>query len=252
MQLIPHDQGETIIYDSLPYIEKDLIHPDYEAYAISLIDQEMQWLPMKTSLNNPLIHEIPLFGNLEGSSINKNEYSELLERGGTVTRPNPIDFNKTHVAVMEPIQSSGSDETDLASWQNSLRSAKIELEYQRNRLINLELQAEFEPDLWKYHNSILESHQSHPIQKASESQRNIVDKMNAKRKYQQESEMGPKLRILERKWSELIETNQQLVTAMKLLEDEVGSLRATVGEIQDEPVHEQVAFMEKDDDYYED
>jgi len=252
IQAIKPDEGKTIIFDSLPYIEKDRIHPDYEAYAINLIDQEMQALPMNPNLY-PLLQEIPLFGNLKDSSISMVEYSELVQRGGKA-RPDPIDYNRIHVAT-EPIQSpptSLSNEADVASWQTALNSAKIELEYQRNRLINLELQAEFESNLWKYHNTILDTHQSQPIQKTLEHQRNKVDRINAKRKYQQESQMGPKLQLLERKWGELIGTNQQLVTAIRMLEDEISSLRAAVGEgkddLMDPSFHEEVAFMNNDDD----
>lgn len=250
LPLIVHDQGDYIIYDSLPYIEKDLLDPDYEAYAITLIDQEMQRLPVRPHPNVPQAHEVPSFGNLEDQTINKVEYSDLVQRGGTA-RPTPIDYSKTH-SVVDPITSSKSepDTTTLASWKIALNSAKIDLEYQRNRLINLELQVEFESNLWKYHNSMIDSHQSQPIQKALEYQRNFVDKINAKRKHQQETHMGPKLRILERKWSELIGTNQQLVTAIKLLEDEVDSLRAATGVIHDGSFDDEIAFMDKGDDEY--
>jgi len=250
---LPFTPLDHVIYDSLPYTEKS--HPDYEAYAITLIDQEMQKSPANPGLNKgSAMSASPLFGS-RGSCINKIEYLDLLQRGTSI-RPIPIDFSKTHTAMEPTIQSPDSKEEDsqaVLSWQKSLNTAKIALEYQRIRLLHLELQAELESDLWKYHNSIIDVHHYQPVLKALENQRRVVDNINAKRKHQQESYMGPKLRVLETKWSELIGTNRQLVTAIKLLEDEVNSLRTELGDDGSfQEKEENAAFMDKEDDYYDD
>ena len=79
----------TPLLDSLPYI--DQIHPDYEAYALSLIDDEMQQQPFPPSsppaLSMTFSHlDIPHFlqnGRDDATtSLNREEYKQLVARNG--------------------------------------------------------------------------------------------------------------------------------------------------------------------------
>ena len=80
--------SNEIMLDSLPYI--DNLHPDYEAYALTLIEEEMQTMGEPPSeeellrhLPNPLgpsgtADSVP--ASLLESSLNRTEYEQLVTR----------------------------------------------------------------------------------------------------------------------------------------------------------------------------
>ena len=219
----------SIALDSLPYI--DNVHPDYEAYALSLIEEEMHHISPRTDaldhLPNPFLRDkdgIPLFGGK--SNLNQTEYSEFIARNGQ-PRQDTLDFDNNSIAA-EP---HGHAIQTQDGWETSLRQAKLEFEYQRSRMLNLELQAEYESGLWRHYNATLERQYAKPMSTRLEEQRLEVDKINGRRKELQETQAGPKLQILGNRWGELISKNQRLARATGVLEEEVLSLRSAAGTV---------------------
>jgi len=219
--------ANSIVLDSLPYI--DNVHPDYEAYALTLIEEEMQ--VMKPRLNaidhlfNPLnrVNEgVPLSFEKTIYQMNKNEYANIIARDGK-PRTNPIDYTKSVDATVPIIDVT--DDNALSEWEEALRQAKIELEHERIRLANTELLSEFESSRWKHHNKILEERYSKPMLLISKEEQMNVDAINSKRKEMQETQVGPKLQTLETRWSELVEKNRRLERAKFSLQQEVEMLK---------------------------
>ena len=207
-----------IILDSLPYI--DNVHPDYENYALTLIEEEMQQmqsesiLPVSLIGKNDGVHSTPesFRSSTSGFALNKLEYETCATRNGE-SRIGPVDY-------FEKMKRSSGLPQDLSNkkeWKNSIRCAKIEFEYERLRLVNAELQAEYESSLWKHHALLMEK-MSKSIEEELEHQHLIVDKVNAKRKDMQEGHAAPKLTSLNSRWEELIRKNQHLVKAVKGIE----------------------------------
>ena len=237
--------------DSLPYI--DYSHPDYEAYAASLIEEEMsRFQPHPDTLSLPhlgrnVLDEEPRFGRRtdadagngsstdggEASSINQREYAALVARGGA-PRPEGEAYapSSTHSTDLPAL---GEDDGTISAEQlrQSIDRAKVALEHHRTRLTNLELQSEFESALWKHANAALERGAVAALSVGLTVQRARVADVNARRKTMQEEEAAPKLNRLGARWEELVGNNMRLSEATRLLQEEVGRLRSEAGEAEE-------------------
>jgi len=90
------------------------------------------------------------------------------------------------------------------------------------------LQAQFEANLWKYHNNTIEKACVLPFNRAVEIQRLKVDSVNAQRKEQQEVQVGPKLYHKGQRWAELVANTQRLKGAIQVLETEVKDMKISI------------------------
>jgi hypothetical protein len=262
MALVVHDDDdksslpratESIVLDALPYVEN--LDPDYEQYAMSLIEDELQQqhlgggeaehpmlrrlIPLATSSSREytdLASTAPDFGGK--APIAASAYKSLMERQAQAEesgvaappvfrewslRPDPIAENGGSI--------QGEDkERNIPDLQTSIATSKIKLEQERLRLVNLELHQQFETRqrYTAYHNQ-LESQYLTPMTQALESQRMKVDGINATRMEEQEVAMR-KLEGLTRKWDSLVDKNRRLVRAIGGLEGEVEDLKQSAGD----------------------
>ena len=241
---------EPLVLDSLPYI--DYSHPDYEAYAASLIEEEMAtFRPHPDTVSLPhlgrnVLAEEPRFGRnrtRSGSaaggdaqphaqpppSINEREYAALVARGGA-PRPGGESYvpSAPHSAELPPLVAD-----DAPLLRQSIVRAKVALEHHRSRLTNLELQAEFESAAWRHGNAAVERGPVAALSDGLAVQRARVDEVNARRKTMQEEEAAPRLNRLGARWEELVGNNVRLSEATRLLQEEVARLREEAGEAED-------------------
>jgi len=239
-----------LVLDSLPYI--DYSHPDYEAYAASLIEEEMAtFRPHPDTVSLPhlgrnVLAEEPRFGRnstRSGSaaggdaqahaqpppSINEREYAALVARGGA-PRPGGESYVPPvpHSADLPPLVAD-----DAPLLRQSIDRAKVALEHHRSRLTNLELQAEFESAAWRHGNAAAERGPVAALSDGLAVQRARVDEVNARRKTMQEEEAAPRLNRLGARWEELVGNNVRLSEATRLLQEEVARLREEAGEAED-------------------
>lgn len=228
--------SNQITLDSLPYI--DNIHPDYEAYALTLIEEEMQAMgnneasapPTEESLlghlPNPLgstgeANSIPSFKSSKPNhTLNRNEYESLVSRNGQ-PRQDKTDY-KQKMSAIQPTT------TSAAEWKEAIQKAKMELEYERLRMVNVELQSEYESSLWKYQTKKVESI-SECIKAKLTKQKMNVDQINAKRQDLQTAKAAPKLHVLSQKWDEGINRVKVLSKGVDKLRMEVEDLRRETG-----------------------
>ena len=192
--------------DSLPYI--DQIHEDYEHYAASLIEEEMEKLdPAKSALKvNPLP---PMKFR---SAILQNEYKYVAETGET-----PSDRPTYHSDLQPP-----SDDS-LASWEDAVKRAKIALEKERIRGTMLELEKEgVTAGQWKSFNEMLHNV---GIEKVLKLQQQRVDKINIDRQEYQEH-VGNDLYRLTSQYHQLVDKVYQLKSAVATMEDSVAALKS--------------------------
>ncbi len=234
---IPAANNE-IALDSLPYI--DNVHPDYEAYALSLIEEEMQRMEEPTSnatqVNANTTPKPFLSSNV---GLNKTEYESLIQRGGQPRQG--IDYTQQ----MRDKNTPPSDISNPSEWGKSIERAKIELEYERLRMVNAELQTEYESSLWKIHSKSMEAF-SNRVKSKLENQQLEVDKVNATRKEMQEDQGAPKLMALNARWESLIKKSQHLARAVGKLEGEVEGYRSITG-VMPPPEHEDTHMEDSDD-----
>ena len=211
------EKTNLMILDSLPYI--DDIHPDYEAYALSLIEEEMESLKPRTDALDNLPN--PLDGRTSRTELIMNEMRALESRSGQ-PRQDLVSYTQRYKAM------SPEDELDSKRWEIALQEAKSELEYERLRLINAELQNEYSASIWKNQAMNLES-TSERFENLLTDQNLVVGKVNAKRKDSQEKIGRPKLQIMNTKWEELVGKNCRLMKGIDYLEAGINELKKNGG-----------------------
>ena len=210
------EANNVIILDSLPYV--DDIHPDYEAYALSLIEEEMESLKPRT---NALDHLPNLLDERSSrTEFLENELKDLEARGGQ-PRQDLVSYTQRYKAL-------SPDEADAKKWEAALQQAKSELEYERLRLINAELQNEYAVSIWKNQAIHLES-TGERFEGLLTDQNLVVGRVNAKRKDSQEKIGGPKLQIMNAKWEELIGKNFRLMKGIDFLETGIEEMKRDGG-----------------------
>mmetsp|Transcript_16888 Transcript_16888/g.21365 ORF Transcript_16888/g.21365 Transcript_16888/m.21365 type:complete len:291 (-) Transcript_16888:67-939(-) len=244
---------KTITLDSLPYI--DNIHPDYEAYALTLIEEEMQKMDQEKDESKAVSSSSDDFlflrhlpnplgtGNSADStpssfltkaektslSLNKTEYEDLVARNGQ-PRTDKVDYKMKMMessSIAKKLKSKGKKATQ-EEWEGAIEKAKVELEYERLRMVNAELQSEYESSLWKHHAQKLEAISSEVKEKLSKQQM-AVDQINAQRQDAQTVKGGPKLQILSQNWDEGLKRVSLLADGVEKLTNEVEGLRSITG-----------------------
>lgn len=221
--------SNEIKLDSLPYI--DNLHPDYEAYALTLIEEEMQNMGEPPSEEALLRHLPNLLGpsgtadstptSFAGSKPNRTEYEHLVARQGQ-PRDEIIDYREKMKST-KPNDINNDEE-----WKDALKKARTELEYERLRMVNVELQSEYESSLWKHQTKRLEL-VSNNVKSNLSQQRVNVDQINARRKDMQMVKAAPKLHILSQKWDEGLNRVKVLSDGVRKLNSEVEELRKVTG-----------------------
>jgi len=230
-----------LLLDSLPYV--DPIHPDYEAYALTLIEEEMAQHPppppqQEKGQNQPFrLTDIPNFAYNNSSqtdaagtpisSINQEEYKQLVARNGQKRNPQQQQQQVFHflsnLTDELPPQPSSSD-NDKSTATNSIRTAKIRLAHEKIRQINLELYAICASHMWKQYVQQLDNHVQPHSKRTLDQQLLRVDQLNATRKQMQEDAVKNQLGKLEYRWIELIRKIQHLNQGVQILEEEIGEL----------------------------
>jgi Breast carcinoma amplified sequence 2 (BCAS2) len=214
---------------SLPYL--DAIHPDYEEYALSLLEQEMPLVvarPTKTDqLKDPSQFASELlqqeFRRAERLRQNSNPGEESID-GNVHESGASSDFNKPHHLVDRPVSSLESE------WQEAVRQARTAYEYERLRALRLEIDREpysaanstaSSSVAWQQYNQVFEPIlQSMTEQVKQEKQQ--IEGINYQRQQHQEVQVGPMLSRLTAQYQERLPQLQLLKQAVYDLEQELG------------------------------
>lgn len=236
-----------VVLDALPYVEP--LDPNYENYAISLIEQEMHQVLVTNQqiTDHPSLRQKKSGAAAVAAHTNPNfcgkapmataAYEALVARReaannnneDTATKTNTFTIN--HPDPMADIESTDQmdEHTLISNLQTSIKSSKIQLEYSRIHHMNLELQQQFEtPAKYTSYNTQLETNYLNTSSSAVGRQRRIVDGINGTRMEEQQSAIG-KLNGMTYKYETLVEKNRRLDKAVESLEEEVANLRKRVG-----------------------
>ena len=248
--------ANEIVLDAQPYVEH--LDPNYENYAIQLIEEELQHEtagisgehPSLQTLLPPLARKINMepnnnFGTMDFSSqcpqfggkapMAVAAYEALVARKSNPDNNSDDSTNNNNQQWInnrpDPMANENFDQSQdktklITDLHTSISTQKIALEHQRHRLINLELQSTFQtPQTYAhYNNTQLERSIVHPLQATVERQRMEVDAINAMRMEEQQRAMGT-LNSLNRKYYELIDKNLRLGEAVVGLDEEVEGLK---------------------------
>ncbi|GMH85556.1 hypothetical protein TrST_g13054 [Triparma strigata] len=193
--------------DSLPYLDPPS-HPDYAAYALTLIEDEMQAMQDEGLETGPDLY----LKNVKGYEPNFTQLTEhcLSEissnEGSTPVRP-PLRPSTWGTAPQNSLSS------DVQAWKSSVKNLKSKIELEHTNLINLELLSTFGSTSHLLSNSKLQSLQK-SLQSNLDSLRLEVDTINSSRKESQES-VKVRYTNLNNKWLQLVRANYTLKRAIE-------------------------------------
>ena len=231
-------------------VDVEPLDPNYENYAISLIEEEMHHVVANQQIeDHPSLKRLSTSGSscistTQGPNFGGNApmamaaYEELVARRAdtnnnaniassstafTITRPDPMAETSSTTTT-----DNMDEETLLSNLQTSINTSKIQLEYERIHHMNLELHQNFEtPSRYTSYISQLENDYLLPTSNAVERQRRVVDGINGTRMEEQHGYIG-KLDNMTASYESLIDKNRRLGKAVEGLENEVISLREKV------------------------
>lgn len=192
-----------VVMDSLPYY--DVVHEDYEQYALALIEEEMKnrSAPDLDSLP-PIKFRTPLM---------EQEYQRLIDTDGKALSTEWIITNMANPP-------GGDDENDVEAWRTAVKQARSEYEAERAHSMALEARKDNGAAvLWKGFNDNLDKELAALRQAVSE-QKERVEQINLYRSEEQQK-VGKQLHILTDKYKNALGRRFQLQQALLALENEV-------------------------------
>lgn len=221
----------SVSLDSLPYI--DYHDSDYEAYALSLIEHEMNTMSSSgedssvrigimessPSLALTMKSEHEMLGN---APLFKARYLEISAWKKQEMMGNDMSSSGVLLPVLHKRKRTFAFDD---GGEEELNAAKVLFEEERGRLMNLDIQNALDGDAWKYYNETLLEKDVSSMKKVLDNQRIAVDRINAKRKELQEREV-PYFKVLNNKWEGLVDKKFRLQNAVIGLDVEVKRLRS--------------------------
>ena len=259
----PSSSNSGVVLDALPYVEA--LDPNYENYAISLIEQEMNVQTTEQQiLNHPSLrktsginsHTSPNFGG--NAPLAMAAYEQLVarkeanddEEDTTTTKKPYFEINRPNpMSSIESTTSTNISEEELISnLQTSIQTSKIQFETLRNQHMNLELNSNIQSstNYTSYAQSIRNNYLN-TTQLAVENQRHVVDGINGSRMEEQRVAID-KLHGMNVKYDSLVDKNRRLGIAVTNLELEVSNLKKSVGGNDDDVVGVGKNVVEEDGD----
>ena len=246
--------GKSIVLDALPYVET--LDPNYEEYALSLIEEELRQNAGGGSGPHPSLDRIMSSGAKKVTNVEEEAsssrgdfasraplahaaYELLVSRRRAVAEgkeegmpPPPhtdvgSSFDRYHVQLeSSPPPSTTANANDESSrLLSSIANAKARFEFERLRYANLDLQRIYEtPSRYAEYHILLENHYLNPTKASVERQRRVVDGINGTRMEEQMEAMR-KLEGATRRRLVLVDRNRRLGKALLSLEEEVVALR---------------------------
>jgi hypothetical protein len=199
-----NNNTSSIILDALPYV--DVVHEDYESYALALVEQEMKKIKPRPLIKVTQIRSRPQ------SSILKTEL-EFIASGQE--RPTVIGASDVHAP------------TSMEEWKESIKRARAEYEAERLRSVVLDLEGTYAPDQWKHYTShTLETLEQQEVSLHTDQQA-ILEEIHAQRQEEQ-MEASKTLQQLNQKWHDLIQKRHYLQMATLELEQEIKHIKENV------------------------
>lgn len=198
--------------DALPYADKDYEYPGVKEAVQAMVEAEKHtFVP---DFEKYLAHLPPM---PELNTLN----SAFLEAEMTRIKKNKKmkSMDMSRLNIPKPDKSSAND---VAAWTSAVENAQAQLVHMKNRIDNVELFAQYGPQLWKQHVLDLKRIEE-TCQKDLQALNDTVQEINWQRKTEQEA-TGAELYELETKWGGLVSKTYEIECACKALEAEIEML----------------------------
>jgi len=198
--------------DALAYV--DVTHPDYEAYALTQIEDEM--IAMDTNPNINTTADFYLSTLTKPYTPSSTPLAAISIAAITANNGVPPTAPTTYRPVSFLKKPTTSLQNDVQAWKKAVSDAKVTIENENLTLMNLELLNEFGATAHMAHITELTRVSAATFSTLSD-RKNEVDMINASRKAAQDK-VAPKYGVLTRKWTELVAKNSHLEGVVKEME----------------------------------
>jgi len=199
--------------DALAYI--DVTHPDYEAYALTLIEEEMVKMDSDPTANTSAEHYLNGLQHSyepKASPLVQQSLDAIVSNEGRLPPP-PTSYRPASFGA----KPSGSLQNDVQAWKKAVADIKVTVEDENLRLMNLELLSSFGATAHLAHIADLTASATKACSDLKDAKME-VDVVNAERKAAQDGIM-PKYSMLTRKWAELVNKNIGLEGVVREMEN---------------------------------
>eukprot|EP00803_Ostreobium_quekettii_P000952 evm.model.scf_12EXC.10 EVM.evm.TU.scf_12EXC.10 scf_12EXC:95389-100682(+) len=198
--------GEHLV-DGLAYI--DTITTEQKKEVAKLIQEEKLRSTKKPS---DYLRELPPLPPMtfQGSKVLQTEYARL--RQGNAM--DPLDTQRYKLTPP-----STARQNDIGAWRKALDNANSQLEHQHNRLLNLELQLKYGPDVWRLGNEATDWARS-GMERELKRVKGEISALNQQRKLQQ-LKAGKELQDMEAEWKATARKNVEIALACEQVEEEL-------------------------------
>uniref|UniRef100_A0A5S6QQW6 Pre-mRNA-splicing factor SPF27 n=1 Tax=Trichuris muris TaxID=70415 RepID=A0A5S6QQW6_TRIMR len=216
-QEIHEDYG--IVIDALPYIDQGY-DDNMRAAALALIEEECRRYPPSRNY----VEELPSSSlDVFLTPVLRSEL-ERIEAG----RPMELLNMKRYELPGPP----ATKQSDVTSWQEAVANSKTQLEHQDLRILNLELMADYGPDVWREYSDRL-AHLSAQLRRRLERIRLETHEINCRRKSKQ-LEVAGELKQLEARWVALVTKNYEIEKACSDLTDQTTEIQNALSQAEQE------------------
>lgn len=139
-------------YEALPLLDTEYNHPEVQHMVLRMIQEEMKvFQPPKDNYLSALPYPKLKFSNAPGFAqeyerIKSSQGSSVGGRsnGDTYAMKKQIDMSRYNVPGPK-----GVLKEDAQAWRSAVINARVQLEHQQNRLMNLELESEYGDPVWQ-------------------------------------------------------------------------------------------------------
>ncbi|KAK8830536.1 hypothetical protein WA577_004268 [Blastocystis sp. JDR] len=198
--------SKEVNLDSLPYIDKEYDEPGMQDYVDSLIQEEMKTFHPRNYLAEWPMPELKFDSN-----------PELQQEWQRIKEKKPLQgFDVNKYTLEEP---SGDIALSEEAWKKSIEAAKIQLEYQKDKMENLQLLEQFGSNAYRMQNDCIDASNEKMDRDLADLQEK-TGVVNRKRKMDQEA-AGEKLMNTEWQILELQMKNYQIERSCEAMESQL-------------------------------
>jgi len=193
-----NDDEPIVFLDSLPYV--DVVHEDYEEYALSLIEEEMKTIaPRSLKKIPPLNFRTPMMHKVYELLVDK----ENNEKSTSVSYPKEQHLSFQPKKIVKP--------TTIEEWNDSSAIGQVKSQFEAERIRTLILESEKEEGVanWKDYTTGLDNLVAFWM-KLLQKQSGVVEEINYQRQQAQERQNGPELDQLNQDYQQSLYRRNQL------------------------------------------
>ncbi|RKP08272.1 Pre-mRNA-splicing factor SPF27 [Thamnocephalis sphaerospora] len=200
------------LIDALPYVDLQIDEDGVRDSVEKLIEDELSTFQFEDNGRLPTLKLAAEAKDAEDAPLWRTALADIKQGDEKL---NALDLTRYRVPTV-PEDGSGASAEE---WQKLRQVTELQLQYQHQRVCNLELLQKYGANAWRMHNFQVEG-ELNAVKQELEREKASVVACNQERKAMQ-VDAGTKLARLEAQWYELVAKNAQLEVACVGLENQI-------------------------------